>query len=136
SDPRVFELTQSNLRVLGQGIELVHGNYAKFLADRPISEDRGIVVFVAPPWGRALEGEQGLDLGRTIPPVADVIDQFVSQFTNHKLLFAIQIFERTSEMSMNGVRAALDWTDLRFYAINRPGRNHGLLLGTRGWMPR
>ena len=31
-------------------------------------EDRGIIAFVAPPWGAALDEVKGLDLGRTKPP--------------------------------------------------------------------
>ncbi len=29
----------------------------------------------------------------------------------------------------------LDWTDLRVYGLDAPGRNHGILIGTRCWSP-
>jgi hypothetical protein len=29
----------------------------------------------------------------------------------------------------------LDWSSRTTYGIDAPGRNHGLLLGTIGWIP-
>ena len=40
-----------------------------------MQEDRGIVTFVAPPWGTALDEVRGLDLSRTTPPISEVIDK-------------------------------------------------------------
>ena len=80
SDLQVFELTQRNLAALDQKIELVHGDYVRLLEERRVPEDRGIVAFVAPPWGTALDEVQGLDLRRTIPPISDVIEQLARQF--------------------------------------------------------
>jgi hypothetical protein len=62
SDPQVFELTHRNLAALDQRIELAHGDYVRLLEERRVPEDRGIVAFVAPPWGAALDELQGLDL--------------------------------------------------------------------------
>jgi hypothetical protein len=28
------------------------------------------------------------------------------------------------------------WSTKRMYGLNAPGQNHGLLIGTRGWVPR
>jgi len=75
SDPQLFELTHRNLAALDQRIELVHGDYVRLLEERRVPEDRGIVAFVAPPWGTALDEVQGLDLGRTTPPISEVIEQ-------------------------------------------------------------
>src|SRR5215471_18680561 len=47
SDLQVFEMTHRNLAVLGQRIELVHGDYVRLLEERRVQEDRGIVTFVA-----------------------------------------------------------------------------------------
>jgi RNA cap guanine-N2 methyltransferase len=60
SDANVFELTHRNLAALGQRIEVVHGDYARLLERYRFPEDRSIVVFVAPPWGTALDEAQGL----------------------------------------------------------------------------
>src|ERR1700758_1100369 len=135
SDANVFELTHRNLAALGQRIEVVHGDYARLLERYRFPEDRSIVVFVAPPWGTALDEAQGLDLNRTTPSISEVIEQIVRRFSEHKMLFAIQVYERVSAPSLNQIRTLLDWTELRIYDINERGRNHGVLLGSRGWKP-
>jgi hypothetical protein len=91
-----------------------------------VLEDRGVAVFVAPPWGTALE-VRGLDLNSTAPPIIEVIDQVVREFSHHKMLFAIQVYEKASASSLNGIGTRLDWTELRIYDINERGRNHGVL---------
>jgi hypothetical protein len=136
SDQQVFELTHRNLATLDQRIELVHGNYVRLLGERHVPEDRGIVAFVAPPWGTALDEVQGLDLRLTVPPISEVIDKLVRQFPKHKTLFAAQVYEKLCAPSLTEVQARLDWTELRLYNINEEGRNHGILLGTKGWVPR
>src|ERR1700758_1715720 len=70
SDPQVFGLTHRNLVMLGQRIELVNGDYAS-LEPCPVPENRGVVAFIAPPWGIGLDEAQGLDLSRTAPPISD-----------------------------------------------------------------
>jgi hypothetical protein len=136
SDQQVFELTHHNLAALDQRIELVHGDYVRLLDERRVPEDRGIVAFVAPPWGTALDEVQGLDLRRTTPPVSEVIEQIARQFPKHNILLAVQVYEKVSEPSLTQVQTRLDWTELRIYDNNEKGRNHGILLGTKGWVPR
>jgi hypothetical protein len=135
SDPQVFDLTCSNLAALGQRIEVVHGDYERLIERFRFAEDRGIVVFVAPPWGTALDEVQGLDLNRTTPPISEVVEQVVRRFSHHKMLFAIQVYEKVSASALDGIRTRLDWTELRIYDVNERGRNHGVLLGSRGWKP-
>ena len=135
SDPQVFELTQRNLKALDLRIELVHGDYLRLTDELRVPEDRGIVAFVAPPWGTALDEVQGLDLRRTTPPISEVIDQIARQFPKHKILIATQVYEKVSAPSLTEIQTQLDWTELRIYNINEKGRNHGILLGTKGWAP-
>ena len=136
SDQQVFELTYRNLAALDQRIELVHGDYVRLLEERRVPNDRGIVAFVAPPWGDALDQVQGLDLRRTIPPITEVIERVAHQFAKHHLLFATQVYEKVSASSLTEVQTRLDWTELRICDLNEKGRNHGILLGTKGWVPR
>jgi hypothetical protein len=136
SDAQVFELTQRNLAALDLRIELVHGDYVRLVEERRVPEDRGIVAFVAPPWGTALDEVQGLDLRRTTPPVTEVIEQIARQFPKHNILLAMQVYEKVSAPSLIEVQTRLDWTELRIYDINEKGWNHGILLGTKGWAPR
>jgi hypothetical protein len=135
SDPQIFELTRSNLAALERRIELFRGDYATLLEQCCVLEDRGIVAFVAPPWGSALDEVQGLDLGRTTPPVAEVLEQIVRKFARHRILFATQVYEKLFAPSLTDVQARFDWSELRVYNINEKGRNHGILVGTKGWAP-
>ena len=136
SDPQVFELTQRNLAALDLRIELVRGDYVRLLAEHRLPKDRGIVAFIAPPWGTALDEVQGLDLRRTAPPISEVIEQIAHQFPKQNILFATQVYEKVSTPSLAHLQTQLDWTELRIYDINEKGRNHGIFLGTKGWVPR
>jgi hypothetical protein len=136
SDQQVFELTHRNLVALDQRVELLHGDYVRLLEERRVPQDRGIVAFVAPPWGTALDEVQGLDLRLTTPPISEVIEQIARQFPKHKILIAMQVYEKVAAPSLTQVQTRLDWTELRIYDINEKGGNHGILLGTKGWLPR
>jgi len=136
SDPQVFDLTRRNLEALGQKIDLIQGDYVELLDQRRVAHDVGVVVFVAPPWGTALDEVHGLDLRRTMPPISEVIEHFACQFSSHNLLFVTQIYENVSAPSLTQLQTRLDWTKLHLYDINEKGRNYGVLLGTKGWAPK
>jgi hypothetical protein len=68
-DYGVFELTRRNLSVLGLPIDIVHADYVSGLAGVTAPEHQMVIVFLAPPWGDALD-KSGLDLRRTNPPPA------------------------------------------------------------------
>jgi hypothetical protein len=134
-DDTVFGLTRANLSVLGLGIHLVHDNYERGLC--ALGEPGGdlLIIFVAPPWGRALNQESGLDLRRTQPPVADVVDVTTGLLGQHKLLFAIQVFETVEPGSLAELTARFSWFATKIYDLNTAGQNHGLLLAAHGWAP-
>jgi hypothetical protein len=134
-DPQVFELTRRNVAVLDRKIELLHGDYEKLLGARRLPPDCGIIAFIAPPWGTALDETLGLDLRRTTPPITEIIDRLGRTYAGHKLLFATQVYEKINPASLAGLKPLVDWSDLKVYDINVPGRNHGILLGTKGWVP-
>jgi hypothetical protein len=135
SEPQVFELTHRNLATLDQRIDLVYGDYLRLLEERRVPEERGIVAFVAPPWGTALDEGQGLDLRRTTPPVCEVVEQIVSQFPKHKIILAVQVYEKVIQPSLDQVQERLDWSELHIYDVSDKGRNHSILLGTKRWAP-
>ena len=105
-------------------------NLARLFAAAPSA------FFVAPPWGTALDEAKGLDLRRTTPPITEIISQLTAQFPRHKLLFATQVYEKVDGASLAEVQRLLDWTRLRVYGINSTGRNHGIVLGTKGFRPK
>ena len=92
-------------------------------------------MFVAPPWGTALVEATGLDLRRTTPPIADIVDGISRAHPDRKILFATQVYEKVDPASLDELDTHLDWSELKVYRINAAGHNHGLLLGTKGWTP-
>jgi hypothetical protein len=136
SDERVYELTHRNLAALGQRITLLHGDYVELVESCEVLPDRAIVVFVAPPWGTALHEAKGLNLRRTTPPVTEIVDKMSHSFGKHKILFAVQIYETLDVSSLTQLQTRFDWSAVHVYDINERGRNHGMLLATRGWTPR
>ena len=134
-DLQVFRLTKQNLAVLDRTIDLKYGDYGVMLGQLHTEPDEAMIVFVAPPWGTALNETAGLDLRRTEPPITEIIAKFAEAFPAIRILFAIQVYEKLDKGSLAELRGKLEWSDLRIYDFNVAGRNHGILLGTRGWSP-
>lgn len=134
-DDGVFQLTRRNLSVLASPIEIMNTDYRSGLANVHATADQLLVVFIAPPWGDALDPVTGLDLRRTQPPIADIVDILLQAFGQSRLLFAIQVYERIDAASLAGLVTRFDWSTQRVYGMNAPGQNHGVLLGTSRWRP-
>jgi hypothetical protein len=134
-DGAVFELARTNIAIMGLGIDLRHEGYQHGLQALGEPCEDLLIVFVAPPWGHALGEDSGLDLRRTQPPVAEVIDVTTAALGNHRLLFAIQVFQAVEPDSLAEVTARFPWSALKLYDVNAPGQNHGLLLATWDWAP-
>lgn len=134
-DAAVFDLTRRNLAILGLPIDVANVDYRSGLADAAVPADHLVVVFVAPPWGDALGETTGLDLRRTTPPMAEIVDVLATRFGGHRILCAIQIYETVEPASLAELTPRFDWSARRLYSLNAPGENHGVLLGTRGWAP-
>jgi hypothetical protein len=132
-DEQVFEVTRRNLALLGAPLELLPGDYQSLLGQRELPMGRALLSFIAPPWGTALDDQAGLDLRRTTPPVTEIIAGLTRRFPDHRMLFAVQVYEKVDPEALAEVRTLLDWTDLRVYGLDAPGRNHGILIGTRSW---
>jgi len=71
-DDAVFELTRTNIAIMGLDIDLRHDGYQHGLQALGEPGEGLLIVFVAPPWGRALSEDSGLDLRRTQPPVPQI----------------------------------------------------------------
>jgi hypothetical protein len=134
-DPQVYELSKRNTAQLDRKIDLTQGNYETLLAGHQVAGDASIIVFVAPPWGTALDEATGLDLSATQPPITHIVDWFGRKYSDHAIMFAIQVYEKINRGSLAKVQGLLDWSELCIYDINAPGRNHGILLGARGPRP-
>ena len=134
-DPVVYRLTKRNLVLVSSVLDVRNVDYEVGLSSVRPPPGALVIAFVAPPWGQALDEEHGLDLRGTHPPVMTVLDKLVGCFPDHRLLFAIQVYEHLEGSSLDEVTASCGWTALRQYELNPTGPNHGLLLGTRGWSP-
>ena len=132
-DDSVYSVSSKNLSLVGARIELVHEDYETGVKRLAVPSDELVIVFVAPPWGGALREETGLDLRRTQPPVGEIVDFMARAFSKHKILYAIQVYEALDRGSLEEVESRFDSTSLHIYRINAPGKNHGVLLGTRSW---
>jgi hypothetical protein len=134
-DDGVFAASQRNLSIVGLDVALRHEGHEAGLTALSVPEDQLLIVFVAPPWGDALSEVSGLDLRCTRPPVTAIVDLVASTFARHKVLLGTQVHEAVVADSLAEVTSRCDWSDLRTYDIDAPGRNHGLLLSTMGWTP-
>jgi len=135
-DAAVFRLTAGNVAALELPIEIEQAEYTAGLRSIRASEKQLLISFIAPPWGMALDVAAGLDLRRTVPPIIDVVDALVDAFPHHSMLCAVQVHERVVPESLREVESRFAWTRQCLYELNAPGQNHGILLGTRGWVPR
>ena len=134
-DSGVFELTRRNLSIMGLPIEILNVDYVAGLSRIHAAPGSLLVVFIAPPWGNALDPSHGLDLRRTQPPVTRIVDQLLRDFGHCRLLCATQIYEIIQPESLTELQARFEWHALRMYSLNAAGQKHGIVLGTNGWRP-
>ena len=134
-DDAIFEMTQKNIALLDSPIDLQHGDYRELVPVCGIPTDRLVVIFVAPPWGDALNVLTGLDLRRTQPPITEVVDYFERLRAGKPSLYVTQVHQHIESASMEELESRFSWSDLRIYDINVEGMKHGVLLGSSGWEP-
>lgn len=132
-DPGVFALTRRNLEILGLPIELRNVDYRGALRTLSAAARQLVVAFVAPPWGDALDPVSGLDLRRTYPPVAEIVDDIARAFPENPLLLAIQVHETVNPASVLDLTAKFDWHESKIHRLLAPGSNHGVLIAASRW---
>jgi hypothetical protein len=129
-DPRIHAATARNLAIAGFGADLRNVGHEDGLRAVDLDAGERVVVFVAPPWGDALDPVHGLDLRRTRPPVTAIVDLLARTFAGRELVVAIQVHETATAGSLAAVRARFAWSRLAISDLDEPGRNHGVLIGT------
>jgi 16S rRNA G966 N2-methylase RsmD len=134
-DRGVFDATRRNLAAVDFRAEIRHVGYDLGLRAVTVSADELLVIFVAPPWGDALDAELGLDLRRTQPPVTTIVELIAKLFARQPVLLAIQVHETVRAESIAEVCSRCWSSEVAMYAIDAPGRNHGVVLATLGWRP-
>ena len=135
-DPIVFQLTSRNLATLNLSIDVSDRDYREGLSSLILAPDQLLIAFIAPPWGDALNKSTGLDLRRTTPPITQIVDFLIGIVGKNPLLCAIQVYEKLDPASLAELTPRFSWSVQRVYGLNAPGQNHGILMGTRGWVPQ
>lgn len=129
----IFEMTTRNLVILGAPIRLFHGDFRTLLAEHRFPADHHIAAFLAPPWADALSAETGLDLGRTKPPISDIIDAFERVYVDNPVLYVVEVHERLVPEPLAALRVHFEWSEVNIYNVAGPTGRHGVLLGTKRW---
>jgi hypothetical protein len=136
ADEDVFRLTRQNLAALASPIVILNADYRSGMSNLTTANEDLLIAFIAPPWGDALDQASGLDLRRTTPPIIEVVNFLFSSFTQSRILCAIQVYEALNIASLAETKTCFDWSALRIYQLNAPGQNHGILLGSKRWLPQ
>jgi hypothetical protein len=134
-DPMVFQLTSRNLAILNLSIEVSNCDYKTGLSALTMAQDQLLIAFIAPPWGDALNKSTGLDLHRTTPPITEIVDFLIGIAGKNPLLCAIQVYETLDRASLAELTPHFSWSEKRMYGLDAPGLNHGIFMGSRGWVP-
>lgn len=129
----IFEMTTRNIAALDAPIRLYHGSFRDLLPRHRFPSGQRIVAFLAPPWADALSAETGLDLGRTRPPVHEIIAAFEQVYAENPILYVVEVHERLVPAPLAALRAGFAWSELSIYDLAGPTGRHGVLLGTRRW---
>ena len=129
----IFEMSTRNITSLGTPVRLFNGDYRQLLGMHRFPAEHRIVAFLAPPWADALSAEAGLDLGRTKPPVAEIVADIERAYPNAAILYVVEVHERLVPAPLDALRAGFEWSELSIYDLAGPTGKHGILLGTRRW---
>lgn len=129
----IFEMTTRNIASLAAPFRLVHGDYHALLTEDRFPADHRIIAFLAPPWADALNAASGLDLGRTKPPIAEIIDDFERVYSNRPILYVIEVHERLVPEPLAALRAEFEKSELHVYDVPAATGRHGILLGWKRW---
>ena len=89
-------------------IDILNTDYRSGMTDTSVAENELLIVFIAPPWGDALDRTSGLDLRRTMPPITEIVDFLFHKFSRDRLLCAIQVHETVLPASMAELRTRFE----------------------------
>jgi hypothetical protein len=135
-DETIFALTSRNLTLLDRQIELIQGDYRQLVDTRSFAPDHHLVVLLGPPWADALTASAGLDLGRTRPPVAEIVDDFERVYAKNPVLYVVEAHERLVPESLAALRRKFTESDLQVYDIVAPHGRRAMLFGSNRWPHR
>jgi hypothetical protein len=132
-DQSIYDMTSRNIALLGAPIKLAHGDCRLLLGQLRLSSDRRIIALLAPPWANALDLKSGLDLSRTKPPIAEIVDEFERVYPKSPVLYVVEVHERLAPEPVAQLREKFDWSELKIFDVGGPTGRHGILLGEKRW---
>lgn len=132
-EPAIFEMSTRNIASLGAPIRLINGDFRDLLGEHRFPPSHRIVAFLAPPWADALDRRTGLDLARTRPPIAEIVEAFEQVYPGQPILYVVEVHDRLVPGPLAALRDGFEWSDLHVYDLPGPTGRHGVLLGTRRW---
>ena len=134
-DETVFALTSRNLALLSldRQFQLIQGDYRQLISKHMFPPDHHLVVCLGPPWGDALTPSAGLDLGRTRPPVGDIVDDFERVYPSNPSLYVVEAHERLVPESLAALRRKFTECDLQIYDVAAPHGRRATLIGSNRW---
>jgi len=132
-EPAIFEMSARNIAAIDAPIQLFNGNYRTLLGKHRFPAGHRVVAFLAPPWADALSATTGLDLGRTKPPIGEIVADIERAYADHPILFVVEVHERLVPEPLAALRDGFEWSELSIYDLAGPTGRHGVLLGTRRW---
>jgi hypothetical protein len=134
-DETVFALSSRNLTLLGLDgqIELIRGDYRQLIKKHTFPSDHHLVVCLGPPWADALTASAGLDLGRTRPPVGEIVDDFECVYPGNPILYAVEAHERLVPDPLTTLRRKFTESDLQIYDVAAPHGRRAMLFGSNRW---
>ena len=109
SAPAILEMSTRNIAALSAPIRLFNGDYRTLLGENRVPAGHRVVAFLAPPWADALSAEAGLDLGRTKPPIGDIIGDFERVYPANPILYFVEVHERLVPGPLAALRAEFEW---------------------------
>jgi hypothetical protein len=74
-----------------------------------------------------------VDLGRTKPPIAEIVDVFETVYPSNPIRFVIEVHERLAPRSLADLQAKLERPELNYDDIRGATGRQSVLLGTRRW---
>lgn len=129
----IFDMTKRNIASLGSPIRLLHGDYRVLLGEHRFPPAHRIVAFLAPPWADALSAETGLDLSRTKPPVAEIIDNIERIYPTNPIIYVVEVHEGLVPEPLAALRSGFESSELSIYGLAGATGRHGILLGAKRW---
>lgn len=126
----IFQLTKINHKIMGSDCQIHQGGSLEVIRTFKFPVSTPIIVFLAPPWGKGFSFDTGLDLLKTNPPTDEIIKIVKETFSQYRLIFVTQIYEKLVRSSLNKITDQFSYFSKETIPAISQGLNIGLLICT------